>query len=245
MTKKRTTRRLPTTHFEQVPVSAIKTIARDHVDQGQPGNAAAVEPDDRKIDPRRAHAVQFYESPDMLCRIVGHFIGEGLEQGAAATLIVTPDHAGRIAACLHQGGFDVDALTRDGALMIVDARETLDRFMVDGTPNPSAFRRTVGGLLTEMRRGKGDRAIRAYGEMVDVLWKEGREAAAIRLETLWNELARSDDFDLLCGYSMGNFYKASALDAITRQHTHVVPADGEAPVPTRVRPAAAEARLRP
>jgi hypothetical protein len=85
-------------------------------------------------------------------------------------------------------------------------------------------------LLTQVR-GTSDRPIRAYGEMVDLLWKDGATTAAIRLETLWNQLARSDDFDLMCGYSMGNFYKGAALDAITRQHTHVMPSDGGAPVP--------------
>jgi hypothetical protein len=90
-----------------------------------------------------------------------------------------------------------------------------------------------------MRRSNDDRAIRAYGEMVDLLWKDGCEATAIRLETLWNQLARTCDFELLCGYSIGNFYKGSSLDDIKRQHTHVVPTDGGAAVPTLARPAAA------
>jgi hypothetical protein len=34
----------------------------------------------------------------------------------------------------------------------------------------------------------------AYGEMVDVLWKAGQDAAAIRVELLWNTLATTHDF---------------------------------------------------
>ena len=207
-------------------------IARHHVAEARPRNEdVAVEPAGEGA-PLHYHAVQFYQSPDALCRIVGSFIGEGLAQGGAAVLIVTPDHAKRIAECLHQCAFDVEALERAGAVRFVDARDTLNQFMVDGMPNPSAFRRTVGGLLTEMRRSHPKRAIRAYGEMVDLLWKDGRESAAIRLETFWNQLARSYDFELLCGYSMGNFYKGSTLDDIRRQHTHIVPTDGGAAVPT-------------
>jgi hypothetical protein len=100
--------------------------------------------------------------------------------------------------------------------------------MIDGTPSPSAFRRTVGAMLTQLRRGRGQCAIRAYGEMVDLIWKDGLEAAAIRLETLWNQLAESHEFNLLCGYSMGNFYKGAALDEIKGQHTHLVADDGRA-----------------
>ena len=62
--------------------------------------------------------------------------------------------------------------------------------------------------------------------MVDLLWKDGHEAAAIRLETLWNQLGSTHDFALLCGYSMGNFYKGAALDEIKGQHFHLVDDDG-------------------
>ena len=77
--------------------------------------------------------------------------------------------------------------------------------------------------------------------MVDLLWKDGREAAAIRVETFWNQLARNYDFGLLCGYAMGNFYKDSTLDDIKRQHTHLVPTDGGAAIPTLAGPAGAPA----
>lgn len=185
---------------------------------------------------RPFHAVQFYQSPDALCRIVGHFIGEGLECGEAAILIVTPDHGVRIEACLRERGIDVDLLKRGGAVAVIDARDTLNEFMVDGMPNPSAFRRILGQHFTELRRTANDRPIRAYGEMVDLLWKDGREAAAIRVETYWNQLARNYDFGLLCGYSMGNFYKGSTLEDIERQHTHVVSADDRISIPPLVAP---------
>jgi hypothetical protein len=58
--------------------------------------------------------------------------------------------------------------------------------------------------------------------MVDVLWRKGQTAAAIRLETLWNDLSRTHEFKLLCGYAMGNFYKGSATDDITAVHSHLV-----------------------
>jgi hypothetical protein len=61
--------------------------------------------------------------------------------------------------------------------------------------------------------------------MVDVLWQDGLTAAAIRLEMLWNQLAMTHDFSLLCGYSMGSFYKDAGMRDICAQHSHVVPAD--------------------
>ena len=62
--------------------------------------------------------------------------------------------------------------------------------------------------------------------MVDVLWKAGQHVAAIRLEMLWNKLAMTHDFALLCGYAMGNFYKDASLAKIHDQHSHVVAGRG-------------------
>ena len=138
--------------------------------------------------------MQFYNDPDELCRIVANFVGEGFEQGSLAVIIATPDHAARIEACLRSRGIDVDELKRQGNLAILNARDTLQLFMADGMPDSSAFTRVVGSALADVRGGRKRCAIRAYGEMVDLLWKAGLEAAAIRLEILWNQLASTDDF---------------------------------------------------
>jgi hypothetical protein len=235
MIKKFPAKQDPTTHFEQIPVDMVKRIA--HLDEGAGKTPAQTDSSAVKPAPRRTtadtdaghfHGVQFYNDPDALCRIVGSFIGEGLEQGGLAIVIATPDHAARIESCLQRRGADVEALKRLGQLTTFDARETLQIFMRDGMPNPGAFRSALGDILTNVRRGREKCTIRAYGEMVDLLWKDGREAAAIRLETLWNQLGSTHDFALLCGYSMGNFYKGAAIDEIKAQHSHDVDDNGDA-----------------
>jgi len=168
------------------------------------------------------HAVRFYEDPDSLCRIVGEFIGSGLEQGEPAVVMATPAHTATIDECLRARGLDVDALKRLGDYITVDAREALAMFMVDALPNSRAFHHNMGETMRLASRGHENVTVRAYGEMVDLLWKDGLEAAAIRLETLWNELANTHGFNLLCGYSMGNFYKGAAIEDIKGQHSHLI-----------------------
>jgi hypothetical protein len=111
---------------------------------------------------------------------------------------------------------------RPGDLMMVDAEATLSQFMVGGMPDPTRFRAAVVPLLQQACRGRTGCVVRAYGEMVDVLWKAGHTVAAVRLETLWNQLAHSQSFALLCGYSMGHFFKDAAQQEICDLHTHVV-----------------------
>ena len=168
------------------------------------------------------HAVQFYNDAGMLATMVASFLAEGLLKGDAGVVIATPEHRLQIEAALRGHSLDVDRMRQLGELVVLDARETLDAFMVDGMPHAGTFTYVVGRVLDQACTSKPECTIRAYGEMVNVLWKDGLEAAAIRLETLWNELANTRDFKLLCGYSMGNFYKGAAIEDIRGQHTHLV-----------------------
>ena len=221
-------------HFENIPVAeVVKKIVPDDVAKGRKKGTAdpTAAPGPRPRGRSGAfHGVHFYNDSDALCRIVGGFLGQGLEDGALVLMIATPEHATQIESCLRARAIDVADLNRQGRLVTLDARETLALFMTDDMPNPDTFGRVITSALTELRRGREQCAVRAYGEMVDLLWKDGLEAGAIRLETLWNQLATTLDFELLCGYSMGNFYKGPAIENIHGQHSHLIANAGNAAV---------------
>jgi hypothetical protein len=173
------------------------------------------------------HAVRFYEDERSLCRIVTDFIGDGLVASQPAVVIATPAHREEIYRGLRALSLDVHRFRENGELLVLDAEETLATFMKDGVLDPVAFRTSVGGALDSATAGRPKATVRAYGEMVDWLWKHDAADAAIRLEVLWNQLANTRAFSLLCGYSMGNFYKHGAYEDICGQHTHVVSAAGQ------------------
>jgi hypothetical protein len=172
------------------------------------------------------HAVKFYESRESLCRIVAKFLGEGLLTRQPALIIATPEHRAGILAELRVRHFDVDGTQAGGDLLLLDADEMLATFMVDGMPDADLFFASATRAIERVCRGRESCTTRAYGEMVDVLWKAGQDVAAIRLEMLWNKLAMTDDFSLLCGYAMGNFYKDASLAEIHQHHSHVVAGQG-------------------
>jgi hypothetical protein len=177
---------------------------------------------------RHFHAVQFYQDDESLINIVAGFLTEGLTQSQPAVVIATPEHRDSLESALRGRGIDVRRMKQLGDIVMVDAREILDTILADGMPHPRLFQHVLGSMFNDFARINPDRTTRAYGEMVNVLWKDGMTAAAVRLETLWNELAKAHDFKLLCGYSMGNFYKDAAVGEITRLHTHVLAETGEA-----------------
>lgn len=173
------------------------------------------------------HAVQFYGNDDSLFSTVSGFLGQGLLDGNPGILVATPLHAQAILDRLKARLIDVERAQRSRHLVVLDAHKTLSRFMVGELPDADAFEETVGREIAALLKGHPERTlIRAYGEMVDLLWKQGLIEATIQLEMLWNKLANRYSIALLCGYAVGNFDKSPrAFEEVCRQHSHVVPAD--------------------
>lgn len=178
------------------------------------------------------HAVQFYQSEAYLCDTVARFLADGLTVGQPLIVLATAVHQDEFASRLRAGGYDVERACGSGQLRFHDARTGLDSFMIGSMPDEERFRSCIGGLIESSLRDDRRRAgVRAYGEMVDLLWRDGNPAAAIRVEELWNALAETGSFTLLCAYAMGNFYRATDAERfqeICQQHDHVIPAEGDA-----------------
>ena len=70
--------------------------------------------------------------------------------------------------------------------------------------------------------------VRAFSEMVDVLWRQGRATAAVELESFWTRFAARHEVRVLCAYVMRNFYKlddAAQFNQLCRVHSHVMPTE--------------------
>jgi len=167
------------------------------------------------------HFVQLYQGLDALVDTVAEYVDTGLRRGEAAVIIATPEHREAFLARLDAA----EQGAEQGRLRVLDAEQTLAAFMANGMPQWNAFRQVVGGLIAELRLRYP--TVRAYGEMVDVLWRRGERDAAIRLEEYWNELGKLQTFSLLCAYRMdpldGGSY-GGALESVCEAHTHLMPA---------------------
>jgi hypothetical protein len=173
------------------------------------------------------HAVRFYDNDKSLAQIVARFLADGLVDGKPGIVVATPSHRVAILRELIAQSLDVVHLQRSHDLVLLDAQEELSKFMENGKPDAEAFSNGMCEVIKRACRGRRDCTVRIYGEMVDVLWQDGQQEAAISLETLWNELANTKAFSLLCGYSMGHFYKDANFQQVCSHHTHIVSADGE------------------
>lgn len=159
------------------------------------------------------HCVQIYENDGVFLDALEGFVAGGIRQGDAIILIATPAHLGGLESRLAASGFDVDAAIKREQYIALDAKESLAMFMVDGWPDEVLFAQFIDDLLL---RARGQhRKVRAFGEMVALMWAEGQCGATVRLEHLWTRMCQQESFSLFCAYPKTGFTE-NANDAIAQ-----------------------------
>jgi hypothetical protein len=151
------------------------------------------------------HVVQFYGRDEELTEAVTDYLLGALASGGVAIVIATPEHRHEFETRLAQAGVDLAAARDDGSYLARDAAQTLSELMAAGKLDGAAFDRVIGTVIAAA--GAGGRPVRAFGEMVALLWDDGLVSAAVRLEAMWEELGGKHPFSLFCGYR---------TDAVTR-----------------------------
>lgn len=169
------------------------------------------------------HFVQFYRTEDYLIECLAGFLADGMRTGANLLVIATPEHRAALDTRLREKGLIHGPFSTAEHYVALDARETLNRFMKEGRPDRALFMASVGQLVRDtLSLG---RPVRAFGEMVAILWSEGARDAAIELEQLWNELGREQRFTLFCAYPASSSDKAAdrpGLEDICASHSAVI-----------------------
>lgn len=157
-----------------------------------------------------SHVVEIYEDEGTFLVNLAEFVAGGLSKGEAAVIIATPQHRMALASKLTAMGFDVDAAAQTDQLMLLDAEETIARFLVNDWPQDYLFHRLIGEVLGRAV-GPG-RKVRAFGEMVALMWSRGLCGATVKLEHLWTDLCRKLDFSLFCAYPKIGFTNHPDVD---------------------------------
>ena len=182
-----------------------------------------------------AHVVRFYTEDSSYLDALHRSVEGVLKAGNAAVIIATEAHRNGLTARLKASGLDTSRAVEGGRYVLLDAAETLSRFMLGGVPDAVTFANVVGERLTQARKAAEESSGRvfAFGEMVAVLWANGRFDAAVALEQLWNQLAATHSFTLHCAYPMKDFDREEHGEfflKICSEHSGIVPDENRAPL---------------
>ncbi|MGZ3349804.1 MAG: MEDS domain-containing protein, partial [Xanthobacteraceae bacterium] len=202
----------------------------DYAPDHQLDAARTPEPWDRVVTEAapREHIVQLYQDQDFLNRAVCRFAGAALANGEGIILVPTLRHWNAFRPRLEAEGVDVDAARERGQLTVVDADETLPRFMRDGMPDSPVFLGLAAEVIRKARAGGRYKTVRWWGEMVNVLWERGDVAASMNLEDLFDQLGEEQNVALFCSFLMDNFdgeVHTHMLPRLGTNHSHLIPVE--------------------
>jgi hypothetical protein len=154
----------------------------------------------------RRHEVEFYSDDRDLLDDLAQFIGAALKAGDSAIVVATESHRNSLLPRLEAHGVDIAAAIEQGRYVALDAAEALPTFMLGGMPDPVRFLKVLGNLIARAEEAaKREQArVAIFGEMCHLLWAQGNAEAAIEVEKLGNQLIKTYDVDILCGYSLSS-----------------------------------------
>jgi len=184
---------------------------KESADEQAPGRCADDKvprlPQLQTLERTHRHEAVFYSDEASLLAGFTQFIGASLKAGRAVIVVATESHRDGLLSNLKALGLDIVTAIKEGRYVSLDAAETISTFMVSDMPDPVRFMTFTGDLLLNAARAaKGEPPrVSACGECAPLLWMQGKAEAAIRLEHLWNDIAKSHNVDVLCGYPLVSF----------------------------------------
>ena len=176
---------------------------------------------------RHTHSVHFYDDDSCLMDRLVPFIGSALGGGDSAIIIATKSHRDELERRMRALGFDASNPRFRSRYLVFDAADTLSKFMVEGAPDAASFSQImINALATAKVASENARPqVVAFGEMVALLWAEGNAEGALQLERLWNALAHTISFSLLCAYPVAHLSgqdQAQNVSLICAEHSQVL-----------------------
>ncbi len=174
----------------------------------------------------RYHEVQFYSRDEFFLDSFTRFVGAALRVGDAVIVVATQPHQDTLFQRLRGEGLDVSGIIDEGRYVPLDVAETLSAFMVDDLPDPVRFQKATSAVIAGAKKAARGKVphVAACGECAPLLWQAGNADAAVRLEALWDDVAKTDGIDILCGYSAQTFHceqGSATLRRIVAEHSAV------------------------
>jgi DNA-binding NarL/FixJ family response regulator len=177
----------------------------------------------KKAKVTHSHELQFYSDDAALLLGLTCFIEAALKAGNPVVVVATESHLKSLFQGLLATGVQGAAAVKEGIYIPVDVDQALSTFMVNDMPDSVRFLKTLDDLLSSARKAAKAKhpRVAACGEIGPTLWAQGKVDAAIQVEHLTDEVARTCDVDILCGYVLNGEQESHIYERICAEHSAV------------------------
>lgn len=156
---------------------------------------------------RHCHQAVFY--PDDVSFVAGFadFAKAAIGDGSPVVVLATESHRAGIRKVLAGKGVDVEAAIQVGTFIEADAHEVLSYLMANEMPERTRVETLAASLLAKGGKASNGRDARVSfcGELAPTLLANGKVEAAIQVEHIFDNFAKAQKIDVLCGYVESEF----------------------------------------
>ena len=177
------------------------------------------------VEVARDHQVVFYPNDESFMDGFARFARSTLNAGNPVVVVADKSHRSGILERLSQV-LDVDDATKRGSFIVADANEVLSTFMENERPTAARVAAAADGLINQAAKAatREHPRIGMCGELAPTLLAQGKTEAAILVERLFDDVARTHNLDILCGYVLNTYPSGQdtrILERICAEHSAV------------------------
>jgi CheY-like chemotaxis protein len=168
----------------------------------------------KKADSAHSHALHLYDDDEALLLGLTGRVEAALKANDPMIVVATESRRTSLLARLQARSVGVAAAIDQGLFVLMDVDLALSAFMVNDLPDPIRLRNVLGDLVSSASEAVNSEHPRVvvFGEIAPTLWVRGHAEAAIQLEHLTDEFARTRNVEILCGY---------VLDTVQREQVEI------------------------
>jgi CheY-like chemotaxis protein len=197
------------------------TVAVDHCSCDDVSGRVAT----NDVEVGRDHQVVFYPNDESFMDSFARFAKSALNAGSPVVVVAAKSHRSGILERLSQM-LDVDSAIERGSFIMADADEVLSTFMENDVPLAARVTAAADRLIKQADKAstREHSRIAMCGELAPTLLAQGKTEAAILVERLFDDVSRTHNLDVLCGYVLSTYPSGQdtrILERICAEHSAV------------------------
>jgi CheY-like chemotaxis protein len=150
----------------------------------------------------RRHEAGIYSDEALLLDDYARFSEAALRTGITLIAILPESRRNSLHQRLRARAVDVDGALRNGTHFVLEVPAVASRFIVDGRLDEARFWQATSTLVLQAAGTTAEKrpCAAVCGDGAATLLREGKVEAAMALERLWDDVARTFDVDVFCPY---------------------------------------------